>query len=190
MTPSSLSTPHGLRMDFVIPKSACGSSVIARYGRMDVNMTSKDPRRRAVLERSSGHAHADVYKSDKKCAQVLGISRMSANRYKRTGGPLNFFAKYLDNAPDQFRIRAHIESRMIHKRIKVLSKAELIALYHDTLQHECDLENHDRKLDVLIGASWEDKATASERDAATNLRKAAIEREFAARGITEKEVRE
>ncbi len=151
-------------------------------------MASKDPRRRAVMERSSGRAHADVYQNDKKCALVLGISRMSANRYKRTGGPLNFFAKYLDNAPDQFRIRAHLESRMIHKKIKVLNNAELITLYHRTLQHEGDVENDDRKLDVLPGADWEDRATASERDAATNLRKAAIEREFAVRGMSESEV--
>ena len=151
-------------------------------------MDTKQRRRRRVMTRSSGHAHADTYPSDKKCALVLGIHRATANRYKKNGGPLHAFADYLEAAPDQFRIRAHLESRMIQERIKALSKADLIALYHRTLQHEGDVENDDRKLDVRPGAEWEDRATASERDATTNLRKAAIEREFAVRGMTEAEV--
>ena len=42
---------------------------------------------------------------------------------------------------------------------------------------------------VSIGANWLNRARASERDSAINAKKAAIEREFAARGITESEVR-
>ncbi len=152
-------------------------------------MSLKDPRRRAVMEASSGHAHADTYPNDKKCALVLGITRYSANRYKRNGGLVNAFVKYFEGAPDRFRVQAHFESRMIQMDIKGLTKADLIALYHETLQTEPQVESDDRTLDVSVGACWLNRARASERDSAINAEKAAIEREFAARGITEDEVR-
>ena len=146
-------------------------------------------RRRRIMARSSGHAHADTYPSDKKCALALGIHRTSANRWNRDGGTLNAFAKYLDHAPDRFRIQAHLASRMIQQDIKDLSKADLIDLYHRTITTEPQVEADDRMLDMSLGACWLNRARASERDSAINAKKAAIEREFAARGITESEVK-
>ena len=145
-------------------------------------------RRRYVMAKSSGHAHADVYASDAKCALALGIHRATANRYKKNGGRLHELAHYVANAPDTFRIMAHLESWNIQKRIGGLSKADLVARYHQVLQEERDLENEDIKLDIRLGSCWLDRARASERDSAINAEKAAIEREFATRGMTESEV--
>ena len=152
-------------------------------------MAIREPRRRRVMAQSSGHAHADIYKSDSKCALVLGIHRATANRYKKDGGRLRELADYVENAPDPFRIKAHLESWMIQKKIKDLSNTDLFALYHKTLMTEPGVEGDDRTLDMTPGACWLNRARASERDSAINAKKAAIEREFAARGITESEVR-
>ena len=150
--------------------------------------TKADPRRSYAMARSSGHAHADIYPSDSKCALALGIHRATANRYRKNGGRLQELADYVTNAPDTFRIMAHLESWNIQKRIKNLPTPDLTKRYHEVLQEERDAENDDSKLDVLLGSSWLDRARASERDAAINLEKSGIEREFAARGVTEAEV--
>ena len=151
-------------------------------------MATQERRRRRVLIRSSGHAHTDIYPSDKKCALVLGIHRATANRYNRSGGPLHAFADYLDSAPDTFRIMAHLQSRNIQKRIAGLTKAQLVARYHEVIQEEPRVESEDHVLDKTPGACWLNRARASERDSAINAEKAAIEREFAVREMTEAEV--
>ena len=140
---------------------------------------------------SAGHAHADIYPSDREFAELLCVSQMTANRYTNghQSGLLNRFAEYYQHANDRFRINAVLESWAIQKRIKCLSNTDLIALYHKTLMTEPGVEGDDRTLDMTPGACWLNRARASERDSAINAKKAAIEREFAARGITESEVR-
>ena len=151
-------------------------------------MKSANPIRRAVMEKSSGQAHEDIYQNDKKCALALGISRVSANRYKRSGGPLNAFAKYLDHAPDRFRIQAHLASRMIQEELEGLPIPDLITLYHETLQKEPLIEAEDRRLDITPGECWLNRSAASEKDAGINMRKCAIERLFAIYKVTDDDV--
>ncbi len=150
----------------------------------------KDPRRTDVMKAASGQAHADTYPSDKKCAIALKTTRETANRWKRNGGPVESFALYMENAPDRFRAQAHIISRRIQEDLERLTNAELIAEYHKTIKAEPHVEAEDRTLDVTPGIAWLDRAAASERDSAIDARKAAIERLFAVRRLTEQQVNE
>ena len=152
-------------------------------------MATMTPRRREIKARSSGYAHRDTYPSTSKCAHLLSIHRTTANRYKKNGGRLHELANYVTNAPDRFRLLAHLQSMAIQDEIKDLLDHELIALYHRTVTAEPQIESDDRTLDMSVGACWLKRAQASERDSAINAKKAAIEREFAEREITESEVK-
>ena len=151
-------------------------------------MATMTPRRREIRARSSGYAHKDTYPSTSKCARLLRIHRTTANRYTKNGGRLHELADYVTNADDKFRLLAHLQSMVIQDDIKDLSKADLIKLYHDTLEAEPTVESEDRTLDVSQGACWLDRARASEQDSAINAKKAAIEREFAERDMSDAEV--
>ncbi len=77
---------------------------------------------------------------------------------------------------------------VVMRALSKLSDRDLIERYHELLQHEPTVEAHDRIMDVSRGRSWLERAAASERDSAIDAEKAACEREFASRGITEREV--
>lgn len=148
-----------------------------------------DPRRRDVLHLAAGAAHADVDPDDRVAAQRRGGTRRKWT-YARAQGPraLRDFQTYLLESPEPFRLEAHIKSLVKQMAIRKLSRADLIARFHELRGREKQLEGADNGNDVRAGLSWLDRAAQKERDAAVEEELAAVMREFAARGITEAEV--
>lgn len=130
-------------------------------------------------------AHSD-HTTPKREALRMGNSVRTQRRWSTEGPPqLRQIALYLEGHPNPHRILAHVRT-MADAQIRALSNADLIADYRLLLVEECDVEAADRR-GFLVG-SWLDVAAESERDAAVDIRKAAIEREFAVRRITRAEV--
>lgn len=155
-----------------------------------------DPRGRDVIAAVAGLAHADAERGHT-AADVARrysgagrrTSRRAASEWTRTGTPEHReFTAYLLVVSDPYRIEASIRSTIKQRAISRLSNAELIHRYHELLAIEPRVEADDRVLCVTRGACWLQRAAASERDAAIDAEKAACEREFAARGITEAQV--
>ncbi len=149
------------------------------------------PRRRDVLAQSAAQAHADAEHrtTDQEAADRFGTSRRSHARWRGEGPPeLRQMTAYLLVCSDPFRVEAHLRATVKMRALSKLSDRDLIERYHELLQHEPTVEAHDRIMDVSRGRSWLERAAASERDSAIDAEKAACEREFASRGITEREV--
>jgi hypothetical protein len=155
-----------------------------------------DPRGRDVLTAVVGMAHADAERG-RTAADVARrytrsgrkTSRRAASEWTRVGTPEHReFTAYLLVVSEPYRIEASVRATIKQRAISKLSDAELIDRYRDLLALEPRVEADDRVMGVTRGASWLDRAAASERDAAIDAEKAACEREFAARGITEGQV--
>lgn len=152
-------------------------------------MNRNDPVRDDAMHRSSAHAHKEAYPDDRECSEANDVHRTTPHRWSTSGrgSPLSRFAKYFDAAPDQFRLLAHLETRSIQKTVRKLLTPDLVALFHRVVQEDADDECAERKLEVL-GEDWLDLARAIEKDASSDLRKAACVREFAVRRLTREEV--
>lgn len=151
----------------------------------------RDPRGRDILAMAAAHAHADAERGtlDRDGARRYGTSRRSHSRWRTEGPPaLRDAADYLIACADPFRVGAFLRATEKMRVLARLSDAQLIERYHELLEHEPRVEAEDRILDVSRGVSWTARAAASERDSAIDAEKAACEREFARRGITEEQV--
>lgn len=155
-----------------------------------------DLRRRDVLTLSVAHAHndaerghtdADVARRHSTPGRPLKVR--TVNDWHRIGPPeVRAFASYLLACSDPYRLEAMVRSVVKQRAVERLSNAELIERYRELLAVEPRAEADDRVDDVGRGVCWLKRAAASERDSAIDAEKAACEREFAARGITEREV--
>lgn len=149
----------------------------------------RDPRRRDVLAAAAARAHADAEPDDQEAAARHGVSRRTGTRWRHEGPPVvRGFQTYLWGSPDPWRVAQDAVAVAKHRTVSERSTADLIEDYRALLAHECDVEAEDRRCDVTRGTSWLDRSAASVRDAAVDAHKAAIEREFACRGLTEEEV--
>lgn len=150
-----------------------------------------NPRQRDAIHRGAALAHADSESGtvDREAALRYGTSRRSHARWRESGPPaLREFTAYLLVSTDAWRVEAHVRSITKQRALARLSDPDLVARYHDLLAHEPRVEADDRVLDVSRGVCWMERAAASERDSAIDAEKAACEREFAARGLTEDDV--
>lgn len=155
-----------------------------------------DMRRRDVLTLSVAHAHNDAERgrSDSDLARrytaaVRPVKVRTVNDWHRIGPPeARAFAAYLLVVSDPYRIEAAVRATVKQRALSKLSDAELIDRYRELLAIEPRVEADDRVKDVSRGLCWLQRAAASERDAAIDAEKAACEREFAARGLTERDV--
>lgn len=155
-----------------------------------------DLRRRDVLTLSVAHAHndaergrtdADVVRRYATADRPLKVR--TVNDWHRIGPPeARAFAAYLLTCSDPFRLEANVRATIKQRALSMLSNSELIDRYRELLALEPRVEADDRVMNLTRGACWMKRAAASERDAAIDAEKAACEREFAARGITEAEV--
>lgn len=145
-------------------------------------------RERDTMSTMVARAHAEAVRVPKREAMRMGISARSARRWCSEGPPhVRQMALYLDGHPNPHRILANLRA-MAEADVQQMTKADLIAEYRRLLGEECEVEAVDRR-GTMFGTSWVDTAAESERDAAIDLRKAAIERQFEARRITREEVR-
>ncbi len=143
----------------------------------------------AMAHADAEHGHTDAAVSRRYSAGGRPVSRRAASEWKRVGPPeLRQITAYLLVCSDPFRVEAHLRATVKMRALSKLSDRDLIERYHELLQHEPTVEAHDRIMDVSRGRSWLERAAASERDSAIDAEKAACEREFASRGITEREV--
>jgi hypothetical protein len=144
---------------------------------------------RDVAHEMAARAHADAEPNAKKAARRNGNSERTEYRWRVEGPPpVRNCQLFLYRSADPFRHMATLMAAAHRRDIDDLSRAELIAAYHDVLEREKAAEAHDTRGDLDRSASWLDKAMASEQDAALDLRKAAIERRFAELRITREEV--
>lgn len=142
---------------------------------------------RDTMTQLAAVAHSDSTAAPKQEARRMHVADRTARRWSTHGPPqVRQIALYLHDHPAPHRIIAHLRA-MAESDIRERTKDELIREYRDLLVTECDVEAEDRK-GTVSGTSWLDIAAQSERDAAVDLRKAAIEREFAARRIGRDEV--
>lgn len=150
-----------------------------------------DPRRRDALQLAAAHAHADAEPDDVESARRHGTSRRTSNRSRHEGPrQLRAFQVYLLNSPEPYRLEAHVRSLVKQRAMRNRSTTDLIADYHELRAREKTTEGADSANDVTSGIGWLERAAQKERDAAVDGELAAVMREFAARGITEREVTE
>jgi hypothetical protein len=161
-----------------------------------VPTAKSDPRGRDILTMAAGMAHADAERG-RTASEVARrystagrpTSRRAASEWRRVGLPEHReFTAYLLVCSDPFRIEASVRVTVKQRAIGKLTTPELITRYRELLAHEPRVEAEDRVLSVSRGVRWVERASASERDSAIDAEKAACEREFAARGVTEDEV--
>lgn len=149
------------------------------------------PRGRDVLAMGAALAHADAERGmkDREAMQRYGTSRRSHSRWRTEGPPpVRDVAGYLLACSDPYRVEAYLRSVIKMRALSRLSDADLILRYHELLAHEPRVEAEDRIDDVTRGVCWLQRAAVSERDSAIDAEKAACEREFAARGLSESDV--
>lgn len=143
-----------------------------------------------VVRRTSAASHADQPGPDKKKAGRWGTSRRTQNRWKHDGPPQIRDAQlYLLNSPNPHRALATLKVAQKQAHMRTLLKADLIARYREVVQMDKHGEAEDTNHDLCSETPWLDRALSSERDAALDAEKAAIEREFAVRGVSLEEVR-
>lgn len=155
-----------------------------------------EPRGLDVVAAAVGLAHADAERGHT-AAEVARrystagrkASRRRANEWTRVGPPeLREITSYLLVVSNPYRIEASIRTTVKQRAIGKLSTPALIERYHELLELEPTVEAQDRLGEVVRGMPWVERAALSERNAAVDAEKAACEREFAARGITERDV--
>ena len=141
-----------------------------------------------ALVEGAARAHADAVRVPKREALRLGKSPRTIRRWSHDGPPhVVQTAMYLHGHPKPFRILANLRA-VANADLEAMSTPALISEYRRLLVEECSVEAEDRE-GTLIGTKWLDVAAQSERDAAVDLRKAAIEKIFAGRRVSMEEVR-
>ena len=149
-------------------------------------------RREDVTRKASGLAHRAAYPSDRECAERLGVHRTTPHRWAggNTANPMFVQTQYLLNAEHPWESLAHFQSIAKWKVIVKLSDDELIERYWELVALEKDIEGADNAMGHQPGHAWLDRAQSKKSDGAIELELAAVMTEFAARGMTEQEVRE
>lgn len=149
-------------------------------------------RRKDVVRETSAQAHADQPGSDRKHAEAgrwARRSRRTLNRYGNEGPPqLRDAQLYLMDCPNPFRPMATLVASQKQNHMKTLTTEELKARYREVVRKDKEGEAADTNHDICRETPWLDRALSSERDAALDSEKAAIEREFAARNVPIEEV--
>lgn len=145
-----------------------------------------------VREHVSALAHGDAYCTPKKAARRNGVTPRTARRWRSPheakGSPQDGYTKYLENADEPWRLVAMNQVTATHLTVRRWRKEKLIAKYRELLAEGPHIEAADASNGVKRGVSWLERASATERDAAHEILKAAIEREFEIRRIAEAEV--
>lgn len=146
---------------------------------------------RDALVAAAAAVHADAEPDDAASARRHGCSRRTSNRARHEGPrQLRAFQVYLLNSPEPYRLEAHIRSLVKQRAMRNRSTTDLIADFHELRAREKTTEGADSANDVTTGLGWLERAAQKERDAAVEAELAAIMREFAARGVTERDVME
>ena len=149
-------------------------------------------RHTAIAAKTAGLAHRAAYPSDRECADLLGVHRTTPHRW--AGGdpanPMHKYTRYLLDAIRPWESLAHFQSIAKWKVIVKLSDDELIERYWELVEREQQIEGADNAMGHQPGHAWLDRAQSKKSDAAIELELAAVMTEFAARGMTEQEVRE
>lgn len=141
-----------------------------------------NPRLMDTIREGSARAHRDAVATPKKEALRMDVSERTARRWCQDGPPqLTKLAVYMTGHPDGHRIAAHVLA-LADDDVARMTKDELILEYRRLLVEECALEADDRR-SLVEHSSWMDIAARSERNSASDARKAAIVRQFALRRI-------
>ena len=145
-----------------------------------------------VRQTMAALAHGDAYQNPKRAAAAMGVTTRTARRwrspYEAKGSPQCKYAKYLRHSSDPFRLVASNYAEAVQSTTRKWSKSKLITEYREALKRDKHHEAQDTANALSRGVRWLDRAADSERDVADDLLKAACEREFAVRGISEEEV--
>lgn len=145
-----------------------------------------------VREHLAAMAHGDSYPNPKKAASRNGVTARTARRWRSPkeskGSPQDLYHLYLAQSENPWRLVAANQSMAAQQTVRRWPKAQLIARYRELLVEDKRTEAVDTANALERGVSWLSRAVDSERDAANDILKAAIEREFAVRGVSEEEV--
>lgn len=146
----------------------------------------------AVREHMAATAHGEAYETAKRAAYANDVSPRTARRWRSPreakGSPQDQYTLYLSLADDPWRLVAANHVTAEQRTVRAWTKQELVARYRELLAEEKKAEASNTCLDLSRGVSWLDRAASSERDVRHNALKAAIEREFAVRRMSEEEV--
>lgn len=137
-----------------------------------------DPIQNDVAAQMAARAHGEAHDvNDKRTASLHGVSRRTANRWRREGhgNPVDSFASYLLTTPDPWRLVAHVRAIALRATVENLTRDELIAKYRELRKRGIHAESVDTTLDLTPGACWLDRSAASEMDAGHDELAAAIE---------------
>jgi hypothetical protein len=142
-----------------------------------------------VIRRTAAEAHADQPGGDKRLAGRYAKSRRTMARWRDKGPPeMRAAQTYLLNCPNPYRAWATLSVTRMQARLRDKPTSELIKEYHAVLAEDKAGEAEDTQHDLCRRTGWLDKSLSSERDAAVDTRKAALERIFAERRVTAEEV--
>lgn len=173
-------------------EGAAGASAESRPKSARPAMRPHSPYVDAVREHMAARAHGDAYETPKKAALRNGVSPRTARRWRSPreakGSPQDQYSIYLAHSDQPWRLVAANKVTAEQKTVSTWTDAQLIARYRELLIEGPHTEAVDTANASRRGVCWLDRATDSERDAAHDVLKAAIEREFAVRRITEEEV--
>lgn len=139
---------------------------------------------RDVVRETSAASHRDQPGTDKQHARRYSTSRRTQARHRESGPPaLRAAQEYILASPDPLRAFATIKATEIHARLARMSTAELMERYREVVRADKEGEAQDTVHDCCQVTPWLERAISSERDAAHDLEKAALERIFAARRV-------
>lgn len=148
-------------------------------------------RREDALATGAGLAFADLWASGSDASRAMGVHRSTPCRWSQgdKSNPVYIAVKRLLAGPDNTlpRILSFFKAAIKQRCVENLSTADLIERYKDVRVMEKRLELADTLAD-MEQLGWAHMASASEKDAALDEEKAAIEREFQARGVKMQEV--
>lgn len=154
-----------------------------------IDGSGHDPRLCDALQLAAAAVHADSEPDDAASAARHGWSRRTSNRARHEGPrQLRAFQLYLLNSPEPYRLEAHVRSLVKQRAMRNRSTSDLIADFHELRGREKATEGQDNANDVRHGLDWLERAAQKERDAAVEEELAAMMREFAARGVSERDV--
>ena len=145
-----------------------------------------------VLADTAASVHADTQAADKRAARAHGKDRSTLNRWRNIGkgSPVHACLEYIAQCDDPMRVAATVLAAARMRELSDKSTPELIAMYWTCRRIEAEKEARDREMDSLPPADWvwANKADATARDGAVEIRKEAIQRVFAARRVSPADV--
>lgn len=150
-------------------------------------------REEEVTRVMAADAHSRGHPRPKRYAALMGYTTVRTAQKHRSpeyteGSPMHRALQATMAADDPWIMAAHLMIAAERMSVKERTKEELIARYRELLAEDARHEGLDNALKVCRETTWEERAIVSARDMAHDMEKAAIEQEFAVRGVPLSEV--